>query len=486
MSAQTQNITSAWGNPMRRIRRIHFIGIGGVGMCGIAEVLVNLGYNVSGSDQNTSANTERLTQLGATVFLGHQASHVDGVDVVVVSSAINETNPEVMAARASRTPIVPRAEMLAELMRFKQGIAIAGTHGKTTTTSLTSSVLAEGGLDPTFVIGGKLTSAGTNAQLGEGPFIVAEADESDASFLYLQPVIAVVTNIDEDHLSTYGGDFSKLKDTFIEFLHHLPFYGLAVLCVDDDVVREVLPRVTRPVVTYAVDQDADVRAMNVQYEGSSTSFDVVFKDGHETLNITLNMPGKHNVQNALAAIAVAHELGVKHNAIQDALSKFAGIGRRFQINGEVNTQNGSVLCVDDYGHHPREMAATIDAAQRAWPERRLVVAFQPHRFSRTQDLFEDFSAVLSESDVLCLTEVYPAGEAPIAGADGRSLCASVRARGKVNPIFVEDVKELPTALQNILQDGDVLLTFGAGNIGSVAAELPTQLAASQTQGGTHV
>lgn len=483
MNAQTKQ--SVWDNPMGRIRHIHFIGIGGVGMCGIAQVLVNLGYDVSGSDQAQSANTERLKTLGATIYIGHDEANVDGVDVVVVSSAINERNPEIVAARAARTPIVPRAEMLAELMRFKQGIAIAGTHGKTTTTSLTASVLAQGELDPTFVIGGKLTSAGSNAQLGAGPFMVAEADESDASFLYLQPMIAVVTNIDEDHLSTYGGDFSKLKDTFIEFLHHLPFYGLAVLCVDDDVVRDVLPRVTRPVVTYAVNQDADVRAIDVKYEGSLTSFDVVFKGSEEALSITLNMPGQHNVQNALAAIAVAHELGVPHQAIQTALSEFAGIGRRFQINGEVQTKKGQVLLVDDYGHHPREMAATIDAAKQAWPERRLVVAFQPHRYSRTQDLFEDFTAVLSQSDVLCLTEVYAAGEDVIAGADGRSLCAAVRARGKVNPIFVEHVEALPKALEAVLEADDVLLTFGAGNIGSVAADLPNQLVRDGVE-GVHV
>lgn len=486
MNAKTQNIRLAWGNPMRRIRRIHFIGIGGVGMCGIAEVLVNLGYEVSGSDQNQSANTERLEQLGATVFIGHSESNVKDVDVVVVSSAINESNPEIITARQSRTPIVPRAEMLAELMRFKQGIAIAGTHGKTTTTSLTASVLAQGGLDPTFVIGGKLTSAGTNAQLGEGPFMVAEADESDASFLYLQPVVAVVTNIDEDHLSTYDGDFLKLKETFLEFLHHLPFYGLAVLCVDDEVVREVLPKITRPVVTYAVEQEADIRAANVQYQGSHTAFEVHFSDGNQPLKIKLNMPGLHNVQNALAAIAVAHELGVKHEAIQTALADFAGIGRRFQINGEVETKQGRVLLVDDYGHHPREMAATIDATKQAWPERRLVVAFQPHRYSRTQDLFEDFSAVLSQTDVLFLTEVYAAGETPIAGADGRSLCAAVRARGKANPIFVDEVTELPKALEDVLKEGDVLLTFGAGNIGSVAASLPERLALKLQQGGVNV
>lgn len=466
---------SKWHNPMRRTRNIHFVGIGGVGMCGIAEVLLNLGYKVSGSDMNESANTRRLREGGATIHIGHAAENIDGVDVIVTSSAVNESNPEVAAARENRIPVVPRAEMLAELMRFRQGIAVAGTHGKTTTTSLTASLLAEGGLDPTFVIGGKLTSAGTNARLGEGEYLVAEADESDASFLYLQPVISIVTNIDADHLSTYGGEFSKLKDTFVEFLHHLPFYGMAVMCVDDPVVREVLPKVTRPVVTYGVEQDADVRALNVRFNGSQSQFDVQLPDTTELLSVTLNMPGVHNIQNALAAIAVAHELGVELGAIQQALQTFAGIGRRFQIHGDIQTAKGDVLLVDDYGHHPSEMKATIAAAKNAWPERRLVVAFQPHRYSRTNDLFEDFSAVLSEADALCLTEVYAAGEDAIAGADGRSLAGAIRARGKVNPVFVEDPFSLPEVLTDVLEEGDVLLTLGAGNIGSISASLPEKL-----------
>ena len=381
------NQAAKWHNPMRRTRNIHFVGIGGVGMCGIAEVLQNLGYQVSGSDMAESVNTRRLSAAGVDVFIGHAAENIDTVDVVVTSTAVNEANPEVVAARAKRIPIVPRAEMLAELMRFRQGIAVAGTHGKTTTTSLTASLLAEGGLDPTFVIGGKLTSAGTNARLGDGEYIVVEADESDASFLYLQPVISIVTNIDADHLSTYGGEFSKLKETFVEFLHHLPFYGMAVMCVDDPVVREVLPKVTRPVTTYAVEHEADVRALNVRFNGAQSLFDVQLPGTDELLSITLNMPGIHNIQNALAAIAVAHELGVELGAIQSGLKTFAGIGRRFQIHGDINTPKGEVLLVDDYGHHPTEMLATINAAKSAWPERRLVVAFQPHRYSRTHDLF---------------------------------------------------------------------------------------------------
>lgn len=464
-----------WHNPMRRTRNIHFVGIGGVGMCGIAEVLLNLGYQVSGSDMAESANTRRLAEGGAKIFIGHAAENVDGVDVVVASTAVGDSNPEVATARANRIPVVPRAEMLAELMRFRQGIAVAGTHGKTTTTSLTASLLAEGGLDPTFVIGGKLTSAGTNARLGDGEYLVAEADESDASFLYLQPVISVVTNIDADHLSTYGGDFAKLKETFIEFLHHLPFYGMAVMCVDDPVVREVLPQVTRPIITYGVEQEADVRALNLRFNGSQSVFDVQLPGTDELLSVTLNMPGVHNVQNALAAIAVAHELGVELGAIQQALQTFAGIGRRFQIHGEVTTAKGDVLLVDDYGHHPSEMAATIAAAKNAWPERRLVVAFQPHRFSRTHDLFEDFTAVLSEVDVLCLTAVYAAGEEPIPGSDGRALAGAVRARGKVNPVFVSDPFDLPNVLKDVLQAGDVLLTLGAGNIGAISASLPEKL-----------
>ena len=469
------NQAAKWHNPMRRTRNIHFVGIGGVGMCGIAEVLQNLGYQVSGSDMAESVNTRRLREAGVNVFIGHGAENIQGVDVVVTSTAVNESNPEVVEARAKRVPIVPRAEMLAELMRFRQGIAVAGTHGKTTTTSLTASLLAEGGMDPTFVIGGKLTSAGTNARLGDGEYLVAEADESDASFLYLQPVISIVTNIDADHLSTYGGEFSKLKDTFVEFLHHLPFYGMAVMCVDDPVVREILPRVTRPVITYGVEQEADVRALNVRFNGSQSLFDVQLPGTAELLSITLNMPGIHNIQNALAAIAVAHELGVELGAIQVGLETFAGIGRRFQIHGDIITPKGDVLLVDDYGHHPTEMLATINAAKSAWPERRLVVAFQPHRYSRTHDLFEDFSEVISDVDVLCLTEVYAAGEEPIAGADGRTLAGAVRARGKVNPVFVEDPFKLPEVLADVLKGGDVLLTLGAGNIGSISASLPQKL-----------
>lgn len=469
------NQAAKWHNPMRRTRNIHFVGIGGVGMCGIAEVLQNLGYQVSGSDMAESVNTRRLQAAGVAVFIGHAAENVDAVDVVVTSTAVNEANPEVVAARAKRIPIVPRAEMLAELMRFRQGIAVAGTHGKTTTTSLTASLLAEGGLDPTFVIGGKLTSAGTNARLGDGEYIVVEADESDASFLYLQPVISIVTNIDADHLSTYGGEFSKLKDTFVEFLHHLPFYGMAVMCIDDPVVREVLPKITRPVTTYGVEQEADVRALNVRFNGSQSLFDVQLPGTDELLSITLNMPGIHNIQNALAAIAVAYELGVELGAIQSGLETFAGIGRRFQIHGDIQTPKGEVLLVDDYGHHPTEMLATINAAKSAWPERRLVVAFQPHRYSRTHDLFEDFSEVISDVDVLCLTEVYAAGEEPIVGADGRTLAGAVRARGKVNPVFVEDPFKLPEVLADVLEAGDVLLTLGAGNIGAISASLPEKL-----------
>ena len=469
------NQAAKWHNPMRRTRNIHFVGIGGVGMCGIAEVLQNLGYQVSGSDMAESANTHRLREAGVVVYIGHAAENIRGVDVVVTSTAVNESNPEVIEARASRIPIVPRAEMLAELMRFRQGIAVAGTHGKTTTTSLTASLLAEGGMDPTFVIGGKLTSAGTNARLGDGEYLVAEADESDASFLYLQPVISIVTNIDADHLSTYGGDFAKLKETFVEFLHHLPFYGMAVLCVDDPVVREVLPKVTRPVTTYGVEQEADVRALNVRFNGSQSLFDVQLPGTKELLSITLNMPGIHNIQNALAAIAVAHELGVELGAIQSGLETFAGIGRRFQIHGEVETPKGNVLLVDDYGHHPTEMLATINAAKSAWPDRRLVVAFQPHRYSRTHDLFEDFSEVISDVDVLCLTEVYAAGEGLIAGADGRTLAGAVRARGKVNPVFVEDPFKLPEVLADVLEAGDVILTLGAGNIGAISNSLPEKL-----------
>lgn len=474
------NSSANWHNPMRRIKTIHFVGIGGAGMCGIAEVLLNLGYSVCGSDMNQSANTRRLEAAGAHIFIGHDAQHIEGVNVIVVSTAVGEDNPEVVAAREARIPVVPRAEMLAELMRFRQGIAVAGTHGKTTTTSLTASLLAEGGLDPTFVIGGKLNSAGTNARLGSGDYLVAEADESDASFLILQPVLSVVTNIEPDHLATYGGSFDKLKDTFVEFLHHLPFYGLAVLCVDDPVVREILPRVTCQTLTYGIQDGADIQAVNLRFEGATSVFDVALPGGERLEGITLNMPGDHNVQNALAALAIAHELGVSGESIAQGLRSFGGIGRRFQLLGDIECAKGVVTLVDDYGHHPSEMSATLRAARNAWPERRLVVAFQPHRYSRTQDLFEDFASVLSTADALCLTEVYAAGEAAIDGADGRSLAAAVRARGQVNPVFVESVDDLPDVLQGVLEADDVLLTLGAGSIGGLAASLPERLS---KQGG---
>jgi UDP-N-acetylmuramate--alanine ligase len=467
---------------MRRIRRAHFVGIGGAGMGGIAEVLLNLGYEVSGSDLRANAVTRRLQQQGAQIWLGHDAGHVAECDVVVVSSAVNEENPEVAAARERRIPVVPRAEMLAEIMRFRHGIAVAGTHGKTTTTSLVASILADAGLDPTFVIGGQLNSASSHARLGSGRYLVAEADESDASFLYLQPMLAVVTNIDADHLSTYGGDFQRLRQTFVEFLHHLPFYGLAVLCLDDPNVRDVLPELTRQVCSYGIDSDdADVRALNLQQRGMQMHFEIRQAE-HPPLAVVLNLPGRHNVLNALAAVAVARELGVDDSAIQHALETFAGIGRRFEVQGEIPVAGGTVLLIDDYGHHPSEIAATLEAARHGWPERRLVVAFQPHRYSRTHDLLDDFAQVLVDADVLLITEVYAAGEAPISGADGRALCRAVRGRGRVDPVFVEDVETLPKVLNDLLQPGDVLLTLGAGSIGAVAANLPDTLARLQMGG----
>ena len=475
-SRRVTDLATSRGEPgMGRIQRIHFVGIGGVGMGGIAEVMLNLGYQVSGSDLQENAVTRRLSEQGAIVTLGHAAANIKDCDVVVISSAVKADNPEVVAAHAQRIPVVPRAEMLAELMRFRYGIAVAGTHGKTTTTSLIASVLAEGGVDPTFVIGGRLNSAGTHARLGEGRYLVAEADESDASFMLLQPMMAVVTNIDADHMETYEGDFQRLRHTFVDFLHHLPFYGLAVLCLDDPEVRKILPEITRPVTTYGLTKEADVHAEDLRQEGNRMHFRVTRPQQDEWLDITLNLPGHHNVLNALAAIAVAHEIGVDDAAIKLALENFQGIGRRFQINGEYQTSAGHVLHVDDYGHHPREVEATIKAIRNGWPQRRLVVAFQPHRYSRTRDLFEDFSRVLSEVDVLLLLEVYPAGEAPIAGADGRTLARAIRNRGQVDPVFVEKIEELPTTLQGVLQDGDVLLTLGAGNIGAAAAKLQTQL-----------
>ncbi len=465
------SIPEAWRD-MRRIRHIHFVGIGGAGMSGIAEVLLNLGYSVSGSDLRASAVTARLAQLGAVIRPGHAAEHIAGCDAVVISSAVAEDNPEVVAARAARIPVVPRAEMLAELMRFRYGIAVAGTHGKTTTTSLITSLLAEGGLDPTFVIGGRLNSAGANARLGAGRYLVAEADESDASFLFLQPMIAVVTNIDADHLSTYGNDFARLRETFVEFLHHLPFYGLAVLCADDPQVRAILPRLTRPVLTYGTSEDCDARATDIVQEGLRTRFLAHLPGLSAPLPITLNLPGRHSVLNALAALAVARELGVAETAIRRALQNFQGIGRRFQQHGElVLPGGGRATVMDDYGHHPREIQAVLNALRGAWPQRRLVLAFQPHRFSRTRDLFDDFAQVLSEVDTLILLDVYPAGEKPIAGADGRSLSRAIRTRGKVDPVFVEHSADLPAVLPGLLRDGDLLLLMGAGDIGAMAVQL---------------
>lgn len=455
---------------MRRIRRIHFVGIGGAGMCGIAEVLLNLGYQVSGSDLKASAVTERLQSFGAQIHIGHRAENAESADVLVVSSAVNTANPEVAAALERRVPVVPRAEMLAELMRYRHGIAVAGTHGKTTTTSLLASVFAAGGLDPTFVIGGRLNAAGTNAQLGTSRYLIAEADESDASFLHLQPMVAVVTNIDMDHMSTYEGDFNKLKKTFVEFLHNLPFYGLAVMCVDDPIVREILPQVKRPVMTYGFGEDADVRAINVRQQGMQTFFTVLRRDC-EPLDVSVNMPGNHNVLNALATIAIATDEGISDQAIVQGLSGFQGVGRRFQVYGELPVAGGSVMLVDDYGHHPREVAAVIKAVRGGWPERRLVMVYQPHRFSRTRDLYEDFVQVLAETNVLLLMEVYPAGEEPIPGADSKHLCHSIRQRGQLDPIYIERGVELAPLIKPLLRAGDILLCQGAGDIGGLAPQL---------------
>ncbi len=460
---------------MGRIRRIHMIGIGGAGMGGIAEVLLHLGYEVTGSDLGENRVTARLAERGARISVGHDAGHVAGSDVVVTSSAVHEDNPEVRAAQAARIPVIPRAEMLSELMRFRYGIAVAGTHGKTTTTSLVASLLAEGGLDPTFVIGGLLNSAGTHARLGASRFLVAEADESDASFLYLQPMLAVVTNIDADHMPTYDGDFGRLRATFHEFLHHLPFYGLAVLCLDDPVVRELVPEISKPVLTYGTAPDADLRASAITQRGMRTTFKVTRREVPGELVITLNMPGRHNVLNALAAIAVAAEVGVDDAAIQRGLAGFAGIGRRFQVHGDLTLPAGRVTVIDDYGHHPREIAATLEAVRAGWPGRRVVLAFQPHRYSRTRDLFEDFTQVLSEPDLLLLSEVYAAGEEPLAGSDGRALCRAVRTRGKLDPVFVERSSGFAEVLPDLLEDGDILLLMGAGDVGRVPAGLPGAL-----------
>ena len=462
---------------MRRIKRIHFVGIGGSGMGGIAEVLLNLGYVVQGSDLKPNAVTERLVGLGARISFGHAPENVAGANVVVVSSAVASDNPEVVAAHASRVPVVQRAEMLAELMRFRVGIAIAGSHGKTTTTSLVASILAEGGEDPTFVIGGRLKSADANARLGTGQYLVAEADESDASFLHLQPMMAIVTNIDHDHLITHGGDFEKLKQSFVDFLHTLPFYGLAVLCLDDRELASVMPLVKRPILTYGVNPAADVRATDIVRDGLCTRFNVLRADRAAPLPVTLNVPGHHNVLNALSAIAVASELGIADAAIQGALAHFQGIDRRLQVIAEMQLPAGRVTLVDDYGHHPTEIAATLDAIRQGWPGRRVVLAFQPHRYTRTRDLLDDFAEVLSTVDALVVTEVYAAGEQPIRDADGRSICRAIRGRGRVEPVFVAKLETLHEALAGMLRDGDVLVTMGAGHIGAVAHALPARLGA---------
>ena len=460
---------------MRRIQRIHFVGIGGAGMGGIAEVMLNLGYRVSGSDLQENPVVIRLRGLGAKIDMGHASEHVADCDVLVVSSAVDESNPEVQAARQRLLPIVARAEMLAELMRFRYGIAVAGTHGKTTTTSLLASLLAEGGLDPTFVIGGLLNSAGANARLGAGNYLVAEADESDASFLYLQPMMAIVTNIDADHLGTYGGDFGRLRSSFLEFLHHLPFYGLAVLCADDPEVRGMLAEVGRPMLTYGTTEDCDIRADHILQSGMETRFEVCLPESAGRFQATLNLPGRHSVLNALAAIGIAHELGVPVAAMQRALSGFQGIGRRFHRHAALQLSGGGeAMFIDDYGHHPREVEAVVAAVRGGWPGRRLVLAFQPHRYTRTRDLLDDFARVLSTVDLLLLSEVYAAGEDPIPGSDGRALARAIRVRGQTDPVFLDSAETLPAMLLGQLRDGDILLTMGAGDIGRVARQLAEQ------------
>jgi UDP-N-acetylmuramate--alanine ligase len=459
---------------MRRIRRIHFVGIGGAGMSGIAEVLLNQGYAITGSDLHASAITARLKKLGATIYVGHRAENVINADVVVVSSAIDTTNSEILEATNNRIPIIRRAEMLAELMRYRHAIVIAGTHGKTTTTSLVASLLAQGNLDPTFVIGGLLNSAGTNAKLGGSRYMVAEADESDASFLHLHPMVAIVTNIDDDHMGTYDGDFEKLKKAFVDFLHNLPFYGLAVLCVDDPVVREILPRVSRPVLTYGFSEQADFHISEVVQNQRVTSFKVRRPGQAELLPVTINMPGLHNVLNATAAIVVGTDEGLSDDNIQKGIANFQGVGRRFDVQGELICKRGKVMLVDDYGHHPTEVAANIRAIRDGWPEHRLVMIYQPHRYSRTHDLYEDFVDVLSEVDFLLLLEVYSAGEKPIHGADSKSLCRSIRQRGQLDPVLVKLTSDLKRILNEILQDGDILVTQGAGNIGMLCKQLAAE------------
>jgi UDP-N-acetylmuramate--alanine ligase len=471
---------------MRRIHCVHFVGIGGSGMSGIAEVMLSLGYAVQGSDLKPNKQTRRLENQGATIFIGHAANHIQDADAVVVSSAVDETNPEVAAARERLMPVVSRAEMLAELMRFRYSIAVAGTHGKTTTTSLVASVLAEGGLDPTFVIGGRLKSADANARLGEGDYLVAEADESDASFVHLKPMLSIVTNIDADHMATYDGDIEKLKSGFIEFLHNLPFYGLAVICIDDPGVQDILGDIGRSITTYGTSEEADIRAVNIEFRESVTEFDVIrsreakvalgdTQSVSPRMRVRLCLPGIHNVKNALAAIAVADELQISDAAVLEALEKFEGIDRRFQNLGDVRTRNGTVTIVDDYGHHPTEVAATLAAAQAGYPERRVVLVFQPHRYTRTRDLMDDFATVLSAADALVLLDVYAAGEEPIAGADGRTMARAVRTRGAVDPVFVETLDDLAGVLEGVLTEGDIVLTMGAGDIGAYAQTLPELL-----------
>lgn len=457
-----------------KVKHIHFVGIGGAGMSGIAEVFVNLGYQVSGSDLMNNQVTQRLAKLGIKVYAGHTSQQIAGADVVVISTAVKPDNPEVIAAKNKNIPVVPRALMLAELLRLRSGIAIAGTHGKTTTTSLIASILAAADMDPTFVIGGKLEAAGCHAKLGSGEFIVVEADESDASFLYLQPILTVVTNIDEDHMETYGHDFNRLKLTFVEFVQHLPFYGMAVVCVDDANVRDVLPSITKPITTYGLSEDAQVRAINIQYANHQMQFTAVVgvNGSARQLEIILNLPGLHNIQNALAAIAVANEIGVPDVAIIKALLEFRGVERRFQQYGEIKfSAQKSFALVDDYGHHPAEMEATIKAARGAFPSRRLVVAFQPHRYTRTRDAFEGFARVLSQVDVLLLTEVYPAGEDPIVAADSKSLARAIRVQGKVEPIYIEEVDDLSQAILDVVQEGDVVLVMGAGSVAKIAPHI---------------
>jgi UDP-N-acetylmuramate--alanine ligase len=467
---------------MRRINRIHFVGVGGSGMGGIAEVLLNLGYQVQGSDLKPNAVTERLARHGAKIMIGHAAQNVGDADVLVVSTAVQPDNPEVLAAHARRLPVVQRAQMLGELMRFRYAIAVAGTHGKTTTTSMVASILAEGGCDPTFVIGGRLKSADSNARLGAGKYLVAEADESDASFMHLQPMIAIVTNVDNDHLSTHEGDFERLKQSFVDFLHNLPFYGLAVICADDATALSLTARIARPIVTYGIEApDADLRAMNIVRRGMQTHFEVQQRRNAAKLAVQLNLPGTHNVLNALAAIAVAAELEVSDGAIQSALANFRGVDRRLQQYGDIDSAVGRITLIDDYGHHPTELAATLEAIRQGYPDRRILLAFQPHRYTRTRDLLDDFARVLAGVDALIVTEVYAAGEAPIAGADGKAICRAIRSHARVEPVFLDKIDDLPAALIQIARDGDVIVTMGAGSIGAMAAELPRLLASARPQ-----